>query len=278
MDTRATGLRTRGIRAVAALVLFSLPLGAAIPSALAEPEGLELYEAGGRKSGYLYMSEEMRALQDDDFLNPGMFAVELGRVLWERVEGEEGLSCASCHEDAAQSMKGVAASYPQYDEDRGGLVNLELRINQMRVDHMKADPFPFESEEMLALSAYVAFQSRGMPIEVKIDGAAAPYFEEGRDFFFKRRGQLDLSCSHCHDGLVGQRLRGDVISEGHVNGFPIYRMLWDAMGSRHRMFEWCNISLRSEPYELGSDEYLALELYVAWRSRGLPIEAPAVRR
>jgi L-cysteine S-thiosulfotransferase len=74
------------------------------------------------------------------------------------------------------------------------------------------------------------------------------------------------------------RLRGDLISQGQVNGFPIYRLLWRKMASRHRMFEWCNTSVRAKPFPLGSQEYLSLELYVAWRGRGMLIESPAVRR
>lgn len=236
------------------------------------------YEADGKKSGYLYMDETTRALQDDDFLNPGMFAVDAGRVLWETPDPVSGVSCASCHEDAETSMRGVAARYPVYDPKRGGLVNLELRINQMLVETMGAAPLEYKSDALLALTSYIAYQSRGMPIEVAIDGPAAPFFSAGKDFYFTRRGQLDLSCAQCHDEHAGQKLRGDVISEGQVTGFPIFRLIWDEMGSRHRMFQWCNLSVRAEPYDFGSPEYLSLELYTAWRSSGLLVETPSVRR
>lgn len=235
------------------------------------------YEVDGKKSGYLYMDQATRDLQDDDFLNPGMFAVETGQALWDREDPISGVSCASCHGDAETSMRGVAARYPVYDPAVGKLVNLEGRINQMLTDTMGAESLPYE-DDLLALTAYVGLQSRGMPIEVAIDGPAAPFFEAGRTFFFERRGQLDLNCSQCHDDLAGQKLRGDLMSEGYVTGFPIFRLIWDSMGSRHRMFQWCNTSVRAEPYALGSDEYLNLELYVAWRTRGLPVETPAVRR
>ncbi|MHA1559610.1 MAG: sulfur oxidation c-type cytochrome SoxA, partial [Alphaproteobacteria bacterium] len=105
-----------------------------------------------------------------------------------------------------------------------------------------------------------------------------PFFEAGREFFFEQRGQLDLSCAQCHDDRDGLRLRGDTISQGQINGFPFFRLMWDSIASTHRMFEWCNVSVRAEPYPLGSDEYLNLELYVAWRGRGLLMETPAVRR
>jgi sulfur-oxidizing protein SoxA len=131
---------------------------------------------------------------------------------------------------------------------------------------------------MLALTAFLGFQSRGMPMAVEVDGPARPFFEAGREDWFRRRGQLNLSCAQCHDDLAGRRLRGDTISQGQVNGMPFYRLMWRTMASRHRMFEWCETSLRAEPRAAGSAEYLALELYVAWRGRGLPVETPAVRR
>lgn len=236
------------------------------------------FEVDGKKSGYLYMDEETRDLQDDDFLNPGMFAVDAGRELWEQTDPVSGKSCTSCHGDAETSMRGVAARYPIYDEETGGLVNLELRINQMLTETMGAEPLAYESDDLLALTAFIAYQSRGMPIEVAIGGPAAPFFEAGKAFFFERRGQLDLNCSQCHDDRAGEKLRGDLVSEGHGTGFPIFRLIWDEMGSRHRMFEWCNTSIRAEAYPLGSSEYLNLELYVAWRSQGLLVETPAVRR
>lgn len=259
---------------LAVLAVFVLATGAVLGQGWEESR----YEVDGRRSGYLYMGPDTRALQDDDFLNPGFFAVDRGAELWGRVEGAAGKSCASCHEDAAVSMRGVAARYPVYDEKKGGLVNLELRINQMRRDHMGAPEYEYESEDLVALTAYVANQSRGLPMDVAIDGPAAPFFEQGKEYFFRRRGQLDLACAHCHDDNAGKMLRGDLMDQGQINGFPIYRLMWREAASRHRMFAWCNWALRAEPSPLGSDEYLALELYVAWRGRGLPIETPAVRR
>ncbi|MBL8698254.1 MAG: sulfur oxidation c-type cytochrome SoxA [Alphaproteobacteria bacterium] len=238
--------------------------------------GLVAQEARTPRSGSFYLSAETRRLQDDDFLNPGMFAVERGRELWRRAEGSAGKSCASCHEEA--SMRGVAARLPRYDAERRALVNLPLLINAMRVEHMGAPAYGYESDDMLALSAYVAHQSRGLPLRIEIDAGARPHFEAGKAYYFERRGQLNLACAQCHDDLAGAKLRGDTISQGQINGFPIYRLIWRSMASVHRMFEWCNTSLRAEPHAAGSPEYLALELYVAWRGNGLPIESPAVRR
>jgi sulfur-oxidizing protein SoxA len=239
---------------------------------------LDRYSVDGRRSGYTYLSAENRQLQDDEFANPGLLWVEHGRELWKQADGTAGASCASCHGNAAESMWGVRSRYPRFDPPRRKLINLEQQINRCRADHMQAAPYPYESEPLLALTTFVSFQSRGLPIEVRIDGPAQPFFAAGQAFFLQRRGQLDLACVHCHDQYAGHRLRGDVISQGQSNGFPVYRHTWQTLGSMHRMFAWCNTAVRAEPYPPGADEYVNLELYMAWRGRGLPVETPAVRR
>jgi sulfur-oxidizing protein SoxA len=239
---------------------------------------LSRHSVDGRRSGYTYLSEENQRLQDDDFANPGLLWVERGRELWQHADGSAGTSCASCHGDAGDSMEGVRTHYPRFDPSRGKLINLEQQINRCRAEHLQASPYPYESEALLALTAFISMQSRGRPMDVRIDGAAQPYFEAGRVFFYQRRGQLDMACAHCHERYAGQRLRGEVVSQGQTNGFPVYRFTWQTLGSTHRMFAWCNTSVRAEPYPLGSDEYVDLELYLAWRGRGLPVETPAIRR
>ncbi len=239
---------------------------------------LSRYISDGRRSGYIYLSEENQRLQDDDFANPGLLWVERGRELWHQQDGQAGTSCASCHGDAAESMRGVRTRYPRFDSTRGKLINLEQQINRCREERLRATPYPYESDPLLALAAFVGLQSRGLPIDVRTDGPAQPFFEAGRRFFYQRRGQLDMACAHCHEQYAAQRLRGDVVSQGQINGFPVYRFTWQTLGSTHRMLEWCNTSVRAEAYPSGADEYVNLELFLAWRGRGLPVETPAIRR
>jgi sulfur-oxidizing protein SoxA len=241
-------------------------------------EELSRYSVDGRRSGYTYLSEDNQRLQNDDFANPGLLWVERGQELWRQVDGAAGRSCASCHGDAVNSMLAVRTRYPRFDPGRGKLLNLEQQINRCREERLQAAPYPYESEALLALTAFIGARSRGMPIDVRIDGPAQPFFEAGKAFFYRRRGQFDLACAHCHERYAGQHLRGDVVSQGQTNGFPVYRFTWQTLGSTHRMFEWCNTSVRAEPYPLGSDEYVNLELFMAWRGRGLPVETPAIRR
>lgn len=236
------------------------------------------YSVGERRSGYTYLSVENQRLQDDDFANPGLLWVERGRELWRQGDGSTGQSCMGCHREAATSMRGVRARYPRFEPQYGRLLNLEQQINHCRVEYMQATPYAYESEPLLALTTFIGLQSRGLPLHVNIDGPAATFFARGQAFFLQRRGQLNLACAHCHEQHAGQRLRGDVISQGQTNGLPIYRHTWQTLGSSHRMFTWCNLAVRAEPYALGAEEYVNLELYLAWRGRGLPVETPAVRR
>lgn len=230
------------------------------------------------QSGYAYMEPATKALQDDDFLNPGFFLVDEGLALWNRAMGPDGQSCAGCHGEVETAMRGVAARYPEYDPDETRLLNLELRIQSEMANRMNAEPFAYGTSQLLALTAVISLQSRGMDMRPDTSAEAQPYLAQGRAIYEARRGQLNLACGNCHDDHAGDRLRGDVISQGQINAFPIYRLLWGEAGSRHRMFEWCMQSIRAEPYERGSEEFVALELYLAERGAGLPIEAPGVRR
>jgi len=258
-----------GPRTVRALVSAAL-LWAPLAAAAAE---IPLAE---RKSGYEFMGRETRAMQDDDSANPGMLSVLEGESLWNRKAGA-GKSCADCHGDASASMKGVAARYPAFDAARGRPVDLEQRINICRADQQKATPLPFESKELLALTAYVAHQSRGMPITVTIDERSHASLLSGREIFQRRQGQLNLSCAQCHDDNWGQKLAGSPITQAHPTGYPIYRLEWQSLGSLQRRLRNCMVGMRTEAYPLGADEYVDLTLYLMWRARDMPLETPAVR-
>jgi L-cysteine S-thiosulfotransferase len=250
--------------AVAALAIAATALAAEIP--LAE-----------RRSGYDSMSRETRAMQDDDTANPGLLWVLDGAALWKRAAGASGRACADCHGDAAASMKGVAARHPSFDPSRGRPVSLEQRINACRVERQQAPPLAHESRDLLALTAYVARQSRGLPIAVTIDARTQPFLDAGRATFLRRQGQLNLACAQCHDDLWGRKLAGNVIPQGHPNGYPLYRLEWQSVGSLERRLRNCLVGIRAEPYEYGAPELVDLELYLMWRARGMTMEAPAVR-
>jgi len=256
--------------------LGGLALGL-VPLLVAGQEPKRAIAPSDLRSGREFVSPETQAQQDDLTVNPGMLWVEQGEKLWREVAGAGGKSCASCHGESS-NFKDVAARYPVYDAKLQRLLNLEGRIQHCRAERQKAAPLAYESQELLALTALVAHQSRGTPMSVRVDGPARPFFEAGRALYYERQGQLDLSCAQCHEDNWGKRLRAERISQGHANGFPIYRLEWQTLGSLHRRLRACFQGVRAEPFPSGAPELLALELYLAWRAQGLPIETPAVRR
>ena len=227
------------------------------------------------QSGYAFLTSQTHELQNDPFENPGYLWVDRGEQLFSTVDSPAIPSCASCHTDG---VSGVAARYPLVDSQTGKLLSLEGRINQCRTEHQGLAAYPYESEALLSLTAFVAQQSQGIPISVSIDDTNRQFYETGRDYFLTRRGQFNLSCQQCHTENWGKQLRGDTISQGHGNGFPAYRLEWQSLGSLHRRLRDCDTGVRAEPLPYGDPTYVALELYLATRANGLEIETPAVRR
>jgi len=232
---------------------------------------------GDRRSGYDFAGPETRAMQDDDTANPGVLGVLQGETLWATKAGAADRSCADCHVDARTSMKGVAARYPLFEPALARPLDLEGRINRCRSEYQAAEPFAWESAELLALTAFVAHQSRGLPIAVQGNVELRPFSDLGRELFHRRQGQLNLSCSQCHDDNWGKRLAGAVIPQAHPTGYPVYRLEWQSLGSLQRRLRNCMVGVRAEPYPYGAPEAVALELYLMERANGMPLETPAVR-
>ena len=240
----------------------------------AAPEHMEYIDT--IYSGWRFRTDETQALQLDDFDNPGMLTVDKAIDAYSTVDGAAGESCASCHGDV-ESFKGLHVAMPKVAEN-GQLVVMEDVINACRTERMQADAWKWSGEDMQGMVALIGLQSRGMPMSVAIDGAAAPFWEQGKDIYYTRYGQLELSCANCHEDNWGNMIRADHLSQGQINGFPTYRLKQAKLISRHNRFRGCIRDTRAETFAEGSDEFRALELYVASRGNGLTVETPAVRQ
>ncbi len=242
----------------------------------AAPEGHPFDEV---LSGWLFRTEETRAMEADSFDNPGMLRVEEGEALWSTVEGTAGKSCASCHGDAAESMKDVGAAYPKWDEASKKPINIELQINKCRTEQMGAEAYEFDKGGQKPLTAYIKNQSLGTPVAIDLKtGEMQKWWEMGKETYYTRTGQLNLSCSNCHEDQMGKNIRADHLSQGQVNGFPTYRLKQADLVSLHNRFRGCIRDTRAEFPKAFSDELMALEVYVTWRGTGLSVETPAVRQ
>ncbi len=228
-------------------------------------------------SGYALLNESTREMQDDEFANPGMAEVDRGRRLFHQI-GNNGKSCATCHgEDGAKLNARAIAAFPKWNAEFEEPFTLQKQINLCWEDQLDNVPWVYDCTELVALEAFVRYKARGEPIAVDVSGPMKPHYEAGRELYFMRFGQMDMSCHLCHDVYAGHHLRGQVLGQGHVNGFPEYRLGSGRMTSLHRRMTECFVSFRAEPFDKGSDEFIDLEIYLHARSNGLPIETPAVR-
>jgi sulfur-oxidizing protein SoxA len=267
------GLGLAGVRLPALwLGLLALALS---PAAWPQTRHLPLTQL---KSGLAFAGADVRALQADEFGNPAQLWLARGAQRWREPQGAAGQSCQSCHGEAQQSMRGVATRYPAIDAKTGALLNLEDRIRQCRSQRQKGPELAWESDDLLALSLHVSQASHGQPLRVAIDGPARAHWQQGERLFLQRQGQLNVSCAQCHDQNQGRRLYTDPLSQGQPNGYPVYRLEWQGVGSLERRLRSCFVGVRAEPPVWGALESRQLALYLMWRGEGLPLEVPAVRK
>ena len=234
----------------------------------------------------------------EDFAN-GVYAIdESRRAEWEQMEefpqyefdvdaGEElfhepfanGKSLADCFPDYES---GVRQNYPHWDRERGEVVTMEWAINLCRERHGEK-PLKYYRGPLAQISAYLAFLSRGRVIDVEVpadDPRALAAYEEGRKFFYSKRGQLNFSCASCHMDAVGKLLRAELVgpSLGQVSHFPVFRKTWGEITTLHRSYAACNRQLRAASSRPQSRTYRHLEFFHTYMSNGIPLNGPGGRQ
>jgi L-cysteine S-thiosulfotransferase len=228
-------------------------------------------------NGPYALNEDMRRQwEEKEQFPPYEFSLERGKELFAKAFAN-GKRYADCFLDEGI---GIRQNYPQFDEKTGEVVTLELALNQCREANGEA-PLSYIGEDMAALTAYMAFTSRGKPFDIKIpdDPRALKAYENGKRYFYTRRGQLNFSCATCHVQNPGERLRAEVLAPalGILNAMPIYRSEWGGMGTISRRFVTCNSQVRDVPLKPQSEEYRDLEYFLSYVSNGLPISGPGAR-
>ena len=287
------GTRPVGIRlAVTGLATAALTLGAAQIVQASEapnpPADLKAFQA--------FFKDKFPKLKREDFVNgpysmdeglyrqwkekeefpPYEFALNKGKELFGK-PFRNGKTFADCFPNKGI---GIRQNYPYFDEKQGKVVTLELAVNQC-LESNGEQPYSYVKDDMAAVTAYMAFTSRGKPFDIKIpnDPRALAAYNNGKRFFYARRGQLNFSCASCHVQSPGERIRAEVLAPalGILNAMPIYRSQWGGMGTISRRFTSCNSQVRSVPLKPQDEEYRDLEYYLSYVSNGLPISGPGAR-
>ena len=264
-------------------------LGGAAPEPAATPEA-------DQKAFQAYFKDRFPQVPFADFAN-GPYAVNAPmRKQWEDImqfppydfaldEGKtafetpfaNGKSYADCF---ANKGIGVRQTFPYFDTKTGEVVTLDLAINQCRTANGEK-PLPYQTGMMASITAYMAETSRDKPFDIKIpdDPRATAAYEDGKKFFYARRGQLNFSCASCHAGAAGQRMRGDILAPalGILASFPIYRSDWGSMGTSIRRISTCSSQTRAVPLKADDEDYRDLEYFLSYMSNGIPITGPGTR-
>ena len=266
---------------VAVIGMLSTMVGAVNADPAADKEAFQNYFKG-----------KFPNVEFADFGN-GVYAIDAAsREQWEEIEefppyelaieeGErlfnENSFLSTCLPDGGT---GISQTYPRFDEEKGMVVTLALAVNNcMKANGKK--PFKYKKGKIASLLAYLAYTSRGKPIDIKVEGnAAKAAYEKGKHFYYARRGQLNMACAHCHVDNAGKYIRADILSPalGHVSHFPVYRSKWGAMGTLHRRFAGCNKQVRAKPFKAQSEEYRDLEYFLSYMSNGIPANGPGSRK
>ncbi|MFC1775950.1 sulfur oxidation c-type cytochrome SoxA [Pseudomonadota bacterium] len=216
--------------------------------------------------------------QEIEVFPPYEFSIDQGKSLWDE-KFADGKTYSDCFKD---SESGVKQLFPKFDKHKGEVVTLAMAINRCREKHGQTG-FEYGGDQLLSLSAYMAFQSRGNTINVTVtkdDPRAMAAYEEGKQFYYTKRGQLNFSCADCHISSAGQYVRADRLSAGlgHPTHFPVYRSKSGGMVSLHQRFYGCVRDVRAKPFELQSREFRNLEYFLTYMSNGLEVNGPGARK
>jgi sulfur-oxidizing protein SoxA len=244
-----------------------------------------------------YFAERFPDVPFTDYVN-GVYAIDqASREQWEAIEEfppyelnidngktafntpfKNGKTYASCFRNDGI---GIKQDYPYFDTATGKVVTLEYAINQCRTENGE-EPLKWNKGEIADISAYMAYTSRDNKVSVVVpgdEGAMAAY-KRGKNHFYAKRGQLNMSCADCHRANAGNRIRADLLSPalGHTTHFPVYRSKWGGLGTLHRRYGGCNKQVRAKPHKPQSDEYRALEYFHTYMSNGLALNGPGARK
>lgn len=282
------------------IALAALAVAGTAPLAAADP-------AGDLKQFREYFKKKFPGVKFDDYsiglyALPGMddykaqweaisefppyeLGLEEGRKEW-NTPFKNGKRYGDCFKNGG---KNIAQHYPYWDDKSGAIRTAEMDLIDCLKKNNEQRPFitadlskDGKARVQLAnLTAAFYEQSKGQRVSIDVSkpGAMAAY-EDGKKFWWARRGQLNFACSACHMEMAGKNLGGNQplsAALGHPVGWPAYRVVWDQLETIHHRYRTCNSQVRAKPAKHGDKAYNHVQFYETYLSSGLPLAAPSVR-
>jgi len=226
---------------------------------------------------YSILPEAREQWESIEEFPPYEIAIENGEKLYHS-KFANGKSLADCFGPEGA----VRGQYPLWDKDRGMVVTMERAVNECREANGEK-PYGWKKGKIADVTAYMSYNSRGQEVKVDIpsdDPRAPAAYEDGKEHFYTKRGQLNFACADCHMLTAGNLYRADTTSPafGHATSWPVFRSKWQSMGTLHRRFAGCHNNIRANPYKAQGAEYSNLEYFVTYMSNGLDFNGPAARK
>jgi sulfur-oxidizing protein SoxA len=210
-----------------------------------------------------------------------------GKKMWE-APFPNGKTFAGCFKNGG---KNIAQGYPYWDKRAKKVRTAEMDLMDCAKRHgadyafLTADLNKDQAARvpLAELAAHFYSLSNGQRVRPDVDFSdpdALKAYEEGKKFWWSRRGQLHFACANCHMDLSGKNFGGNQplsAALGHTTAWPAQRLEWGRLETIHFRYMTCNKQVRAKPQKHGSEIYNNLQLYETYMSSGLPLTAPGMR-
>ena len=213
---------------------------------------------------------------------PYELGLSLGKKMWDK-PFKNGKTFAECFKNGG---KDIAQGYPYWDEASQKVRTAEMDLNACLKKNGESEFTNLDKDQgarvkLAQLTAYFYSLSKGQRVKIDLSSpGAVKAYEEGKKFWWSRRGQLNFACANCHMDLAGKNFGGNQplsAGLGHTTAWPAQRLDWGRIETIHQRYKTCNKQVRAKPYKHGDERYNNLQLYETYMSSGLPLTAPSMR-
>lgn len=211
--------------------------------------------------------------------------IDEGREVFHR-KNDKGQSCASCHGENGEKLKGAYAKLPRFNKRIGRVVVAPTQIGICAEERLGQPNWKENTRANSVLDMYVASLSDGKKVDIDVisSGPLKEAYEKGKDLFFKRTGQFHFACASCHTPpTVKSYLRGQRPSTffGDAAHYPIYHFPFTLPGddlahvfTLQHQIKSCQMLSRMQQGKEGSPSMTAIEVFLKASANGYPMSIP----
>lgn len=211
--------------------------------------------------------------------------IDEGRDVFHR-KNDKGQSCASCHGENGEKLKGAYAKLPSFNKRIGRVVVAPTQIGICAEERLGQPNWKENTRANSVLDMYIASLSDGKNVDIDVIsiGPLREAYEKGKNLFFKRTGQFHFACASCHTPpTINGYLRGQRPSTffGDAAHYPIYHFPFTLPGddlahvfTLQHQIKSCQMLSRMQQGKEGSPSMTAIEVFLKASANGYPMSVP----